>query len=176
MVTNNPVIRSAMPQEIPTIVDFVLAARSDMFLRVPARLHVPKVQAELAKFQEDYLDDRDGAFLIARSNGQIIATVGYVAYDDRFPQLDFGSERVVEVVKLYVDPQWRRAGLATKIFAALQSEARQAGIGRLYLHTHPFLPGSVSFWERQGFQLECVDEDPIWQTTHMSKMLRREFD
>ncbi|KAG9254784.1 putative GNAT family acetyltransferase [Emericellopsis atlantica] len=171
-----PVIRSAMPQEIPAIVDFVLAARNTMFSRVPASLHIPKVQAELAKFQEDYLEDREGGFLIAKSNGQIIATVGYVAYDNRFPQLDFGSERVVEVVKLYVDPKWRRAGLATKIFAALQREARQAGIRRLYLHTHPFLPGSVRFWERQGFQLECVDKDPIWQTTHMSKVLRRDTD
>lgn len=170
-MNSQPVIRHATPEEIPEVVDFVMAARREMFSMVPSRLHVPKVQRELAQFRQDYLDDPNGAFLVATANGTLIATIGYVAYDYRFPQLDFGNQRVVEVVKLYVDAKWRRAGLATKMFALLEQEAWKAGIGHLYLHTHPFLPGSVKFWERQGFKQLYVDDDPVWRTTHMDKPL-----
>lgn len=171
-MAGKPIIRHALPADIPAIVDFVLAARSDMFSEVPSRLHTPKTQRELATFEQDYLNNPNGAFLTATVDGALIATVGYVAYDDRFPQLNFDGQRVVEVVKLYVDPKWRRTGLATRIFAVLEEEAWRAGIRHLYLHTHPFLPGSVRFWKRQGFRVLCVDEDPIWRTTHMSKALR----
>lgn len=167
----NPVIRHALPSEIPAIADFTLAARSDMFSQVPSRLHMPKTRKELATFERDYLEHADGAFLTATVDGVLIATVGYVAYDGRFPQLGLGAGRVVEVVKLYIDPKWRRAGVATKIYAALEEHAWRVGIRRLYLHTHPFLPGSVRFWERQGFEVLCVDPDPVWRTTHMSKVL-----
>jgi hypothetical protein len=37
----------------------------------------------------------------------------------------------------------------------------------LYLHTHPFLPGALGFWERQGFRIVDVESDPVWRTTHM---------
>ena len=37
----------------------------------------------------------------------------------------------------------------------------------LYQHTHPFLPGAIRFWEKQGFSLTDVETDPVWNTTHM---------
>ena len=42
-------------------------------------------------------------------------------------------------------PAYRRRGLAAALFGALRQQALQAGIGCLYLHTHPFLPG-ITFW------------------------------
>jgi GNAT superfamily N-acetyltransferase len=171
MPPGSVIIRHATPEETLPIRHFVIASRRDMFSAIPPQFHIPKTQRELARFQEDYLDHANGAFLVARVEGVLIATIGYTAYDHRFPQLDFGSRRVVEVVKLYVDPKWRRAGVASRMFAALEQEAIRAGVEHLYLHTHPFLPGSVRFWERQGFGVLDVDDDPIWRTTHMGKSL-----
>ena len=168
----NPVtIPHAIPEDTLPIREFVMASRRDMFSIIPPQFHIPKTQRELARFQEDYLDHPNGAFLVARADGLLIATIGYTTYDHRFPQLGFANRRVVEVVKLYVDPKWRRAGVATRMFATLEKEARRVGIEHLYLHTHPFLPGSVRFWERQEFGVLYVDDDPIWRTTHMGKPL-----
>lgn len=164
-------IRLAAPDEIPGIVDFIMAARADMFSMLDPSLHLQKAQRELANFQQSYLEHPDGAFFIARVDGRLVATIGYVAYDRRFPQLDFGYERVVEVLRMYVHPDWRRIGLASKLFAALEQRARQAGIQQMYLHTHPFLPGSIKFWERQGFSVDHIEDDPVWRTTHMSRVL-----
>lgn len=170
-MTSPPVIRHATLEDTLPIEDFVIASRHDMFSAIPPEFHIPKTKRELARFQTDYLDDPNGAFFTARIDGALIATIGYTAYDHRFPQLDFGDRRVVEVVKLYVDPEWRRDGVATQMFRALEREARRVGIEHFYLHTHPFLPGSIRFWERQGFQIQHVDDDPVWRTTHMDKSL-----
>jgi len=53
----------------------------------------------------------------------------------------------------------------------LRGAAEQAGVECLYLHTHPFLPGAIAFWERQGFVVIDVEQDPVWQTTHMQLTL-----
>ncbi|KAJ4308309.1 hypothetical protein N0V84_012172 [Fusarium piperis] len=168
--TMDIIIRAASADEIPAILDFVGKARADMFPMLDPKSD-KQTERELVSFRGTYLEHSNGAFLTARVDGRLIATIGYLNYDGRFPHLKFSHERVVEVVRLYVDPAWRRAGLASKLFAALEQTARQAGIKQLYLHTHPFLTGARSFWERQGFSLVCVDEDPVWQTTHMSRLL-----
>lgn len=42
----------------------------------------------------------------------------------------------------------------------------------MYLHTHPFLPGAIRFWQKQGFDVVCVDEqDEVWRTHHMQMIL-----
>lgn len=163
-------IRVATSEEIPAIVDFVTRARADMFPMLDATWHQKAAQQEQATFQQAHLDHSHGTFLVALADGCLIATIGYVAYDDRFPQFTFKDESVVEVVRLYVEPTWRRAGLASKLYSMLEVEARKAGIERLYLHTHPFLPGAVGFWERQGFSILYIDhDDEVWRTTHMSQ-------
>ncbi|OGM45373.1 putative GNAT family acetyltransferase [Aspergillus bombycis] len=164
------IIRPAAPDEIPAIIDFIMAARADMFSMLDPSLHLQKAQRELATFQQSYLEHPNGAFFTARVDGRLVGTVGYVTYDQRFPQLDFGEERVVEVLRMYVHPDCRRTGLASKLYTALEQRAGQAGIQRMYLHTHPFLPGSISFWEQQGFSVLHVDDDPVWRTTHMSRL------
>lgn len=135
--------------------------------------------------------------------GAVIAAVAYVPFDYRFPHLPHpvgrvsasspassassssssldlpissppnSSCKVVEVVRLFVLPQYRRRGLAAALFQSLQEHAFAAGVQCMYLHTHPFLPGAIGFWEKQGFQLIGVDhEDKVWLTHHFWKMLR----
>lgn len=42
----------------------------------------------------------------------------------------------------------------------------------MYLHTHPFLPGAIRFWEKQAFDIIGVDEeDEVWRTHHMHMVL-----
>lgn len=164
----NAVISHAAPDEIPAIVNFTHKARTDMFPMIDTQSHRQHANKSLATFQHTYLDHPHGAFLTARVDGVLVATIGYVPYDYRFSHLRLGEGHIVEVIRLYVDPEFRRTGLASRLFAALETTARERGICRLYLHTHPFLPGAVSFWERHGFYVIHQDSDPAWRTVHMS--------
>ncbi|KAF5027612.1 hypothetical protein F66182_283 [Fusarium sp. NRRL 66182] len=160
-------IQRATLDEVPAIVDFMIKARADMFPFLDQEANESHAAKELANFQKNYLEHPQGAFLTVQSDAQLVGTIGYSAYDNRFPHLEFDSGPVVEVLRLYIDTEWRRMRLASKLVDALKESAKQAGIKHLYLHTHPFLPHAIAFWKRHGFSIITVDDDPVWQTTHM---------
>ncbi|WP_296253311.1 GNAT family N-acetyltransferase [Pseudomonas sp. UBA4194] len=164
--TPQPTITPVHPHDIPELLPFLLAARADMF----PKLHNTPIPADLAAFEQVYLRGQ-GRFLVAKAQGRIIGAIGYLPYDRRFPGLDYVDLQVVEVVRLFVLPEYRRGGIARGLYQALQDMAQAAGVQVVYLHTHPFLAGAVDFWHRQGFELIGVDPDPLWQTTHMQRRL-----
>lgn len=158
----------AHSHDIAAVVGFVMRARAQTFPLLASADMPPDLQ----NFARVYGEEGDGRFLIARDEDEIVAAVGYLPYDHRFAQLDYASSRVVEVVRLFVLPDYRRSGLATTICDALKGCAQEQGVDVLYLHTHPFLPGAIGFWERQGFCVTDVEDDPVWQTTHMECRLQ----
>jgi len=161
--TLQPVARDAIAE----VLAFVDSARRALF---PMLANAP-LPRDLAHFADTYLDGA-GCFLEAREGGRLVAVIGYLPYDHRFAQLDYRAERVVEVVRLFVLPAYRRHGLAAALFGALRERAMQAGLDCLTCILIPFLPGAIAFWERQGFTVVDVEQDPVWQTTHMQLRLR----
>ncbi|WP_296268186.1 GNAT family N-acetyltransferase [Pseudomonas sp. UBA6562] len=156
-------LQRASASDADEIVRFVDSARASLF---PKLADTPTPE-DLLHFERTYVHG-EGCFLTARDQGRLIAVIGYVPYDHRFAQLDYRGVDVVEVVRLFVLPEYRRAGLAAALFEALRDEAVAAGVECLYLHTHPFLQGAITFWQRQGFVIEHIESDPVWQTTHMA--------
>lgn len=148
--------------QLGATVEFIDRARRQLF---PLLADSP-LPRDLANFAATYIDGK-GHFLVAHAQGQLVAGIGYLPYDHRFAQLDYHGRTTVEVVRLFVLPEYRRHGLAAALFTALREQARHDGIECLYLHTHPFLPGAIRFWERQGFAIVDIESDPLWQTTHM---------
>jgi GNAT superfamily N-acetyltransferase len=112
-------------------------------------------------------------FLEARDGEELIAAIGYVPYNHRFSQFNYHDVETAEVVRLYVQPRYRRCGLAAALFLELYNRALVEGVERFYLHTHPFLNGAIRFWEKRGFEIMQVEDDPVWETTHMQMMLKR---
>ncbi|KAF1967445.1 acyl-CoA N-acyltransferase [Bimuria novae-zelandiae CBS 107.79] len=153
---------------VDEVTAFINTARHDMF---------PTLHSLLADDISRWISS--GSFLVAldATTGHIIATIGYVPYDHRFPHLvHLGhlkqrNMRVVEVVRLYVLPAWRKAGLGAELFEALKRQAVEEEVECLYLHTHPFLDGAVRFWEKRGFEVVDVEVDPVWRTTHMQMVV-----
>lgn len=165
-MSSSPIIQVATAADIPEVLRFVLQARAELF----PKLSATGMPADLAQFEAIYLHG-DGRFLIARDEGQIVAAIGYLPYDERFPQLNYQGRRTVEVVRLFVLPAFRRFGLAGNLYRALEAQAKADRVAVMYLHTHPFLPGAIDFWLRQGFEVVDVDADPVWRTTHMQRTL-----
>lgn len=159
-------IHTPQPASVEEVVAFVNQARRELF---PMLSSAP-LPTDLARFAETYLHG-EGQFLIARDQGRLVAAIGYLPYDQRFAQLDYRGVKTVEIVRLFVLPDYRRCGLAQALFQALRECAVNAGVELLYLHTHPFLPGAISFWERQGFEIIDIEQDPLWRTTHMQLSL-----
>ena len=163
-------IRPADESDIDETVPFIDNARRSLFHKV-ADSPVPP---DLARFKETFIDG-PGHFLVARTNmGRLIAGIGYRQYDHRFPHLEdrnYRDTKTVEVVRLFVSPEYRRSGLAGTLFKELLSQAKKDEVRCMYLHTHRFLPGAITFWERQGFTVVDVEDDPVWQTVHMDMRL-----
>lgn len=161
-----PIIRAVTAADIPEVLAFVLEARAELF----PKLDATGMPADLAHFEAIYVQG-DGRFLVACDQGQIVAAIGYLPYDGRFPQLNYQGQKTVEVVRLFVLPAFRRLGLARALYLALEAQAKADRVAVMYLHTHPFLPGAIDFWLRQGFEVVDVDADPVWRTTHMQRTL-----
>lgn len=160
------IIQAVTPLCIPEVLTFVLNARAELF----PKLSASGVPEDLARFEATYLQG-DGRFLVARNDERIVAAIGYLPYDNRFPQMNYRGRKTVEVVRLFVLPAFRRFGLAGRLYRALEALAQAEGVEVMYLHTHPFLLGAIDFWVRQGFALVDVDADLVWQTTHMQRLL-----
>jgi GNAT superfamily N-acetyltransferase len=130
------------------------------------------VPRDLLDFEQTYLLHPDGCFLQARDQyNKLIGVIGMMPYDYRFDYLDYKDKRTVEVARLFVEPAYRRSGLATKLFQALLQQAGQKGIEVLYLHTHPFLTGAFEYWQKQGFELVTTTMYGEFETLHMDRVV-----
>jgi GNAT superfamily N-acetyltransferase len=155
--------------------EYALSAYRSLFGKL---VDVTQIPQDLATFETTY-SSPDACFLVAKSNGQIVGIIGYRPFIRRFndddgdlrPELSFHQQRVVEIVRLYVDPAFRKMGLASRMIKVLTSTARHEGIEVLYLHTHPFLPGAQQLWEKLGWTVMIQDKHEPWNTIHMQQSL-----
>ncbi|MDX8237738.1 GNAT family N-acetyltransferase [Acinetobacter pittii] len=146
-------------------VEFALYTRQLLF----PEIYQGQVPKDLQNFEQYYVHDPLGCFITVKDQNRIIGTIAYRAYDHRF-DLNLPSN-TVEVVKLFVLPEYRRKGIATKLCDILFSHAKNNRITSLYLHTHPFLPAAEEFWTLQGFKVIKREWIDTYDTIHMSKFL-----
>lgn len=146
------------------IIAYVLKTREHLFPMLNHHV-IPK---DLQAFASTYIEADIGVFLQARTEqGELVGTIGMMAYDGRFPYLSFTENKIVEVVKLYVEPAYRKSGLGTALVQELKKIGRRQGVELFYLHTHPFLEGAYEFWLKQGFDLVVSTEEAGFETLHM---------
>lgn len=146
-------------------VEFALYTRQLLF----PEIYQGQVPKDLQNFEQYYVQDPLGCFITVKNQNRIIGTIAYRVYDYRF-DLNLPSN-TVEVVKLFVLPEYRRKGIATKLCDMLFSYAKNNRITSLYLHTHPFLPAAEEFWTLQGFEVIKREWIETYDTIHMSKSL-----
>jgi len=127
---------------------------------------------DILHLNNHYIDRDDAALFAAMDEaGTVLGTIGYLPYDGRFDQLEhvYKHMNTTELVRCYISERYRRMGIGSALYETVIKSIRHAGYEKVYLHTHPFLPGGLSFWKTKGF-IECLrEEDPVWQTLHMDK-------
>jgi ribosomal protein S18 acetylase RimI-like enzyme len=120
-----------------------------------------------------FITDTDRAVLIHEDeNGQRIGLIMYsiVNRDGEqlwttiFHELDRGlfqeDGRFIEIFQLWVHPEYRRSGIATKLKKTIEEEAKAAHVDLIYTHTEERNLHVIELNEKLGYQE--VRRGPIW--------------
>lgn len=110
---------------------------------------------------EEYEPPR-GLFVVARDDGALAGGAGVRSIGPP-------DDALGEVKRLWVRPDLRRRGVATRLMSALEGHAREAGFARLYLETGPRQPEAIALYRREGW-VE-VGAYPEGATRHPNSLL-----
>jgi GNAT superfamily N-acetyltransferase len=85
----------------------------------------------------------EGGFLVAYVNGTAAGCGGWRTLP--------GDERVAEVKRMFVLPEYRGNGVATAVLRALEDSARAAGKVRVVLETGDRQPEAIALYQKCGY-------------------------
>jgi GNAT superfamily N-acetyltransferase len=135
-------IRAANPQDM----DQLCALASELLANIRA-----EGTSEDARrvFQHIMLSADLCLIVVAESKGTLCG-YAYASYEWR---AEFGGE-TMDIVALFVSPQWRGKGVGGNMIAALLENARQRGIRRVSAEVHPGNSAIERTLESTGFDPE----------------------
>ncbi|MDX8045827.1 GNAT family N-acetyltransferase [Gracilibacillus sp. S3-1-1] len=164
------VIKQVDKDNAGPVVEFMKALRKEVF----PMLDKQPLPADIVQFHDYYMNRNDAAVFAAISEeGKVLGTIGYLPYDNRFADLWhlYTETKTTELVRCYIDSQYRRQGVGTALYQTALASIHAAGYDKIYLHSHPFLPGGIPFWKSLGFEERLAESDPVWNTLHMDKKI-----
>ena len=159
-------IHKVRSNEVKQVAQFLLRTMTDVY---PFQLGEASMR-DLTDMESLFLNKRKATILAAFLDGNVVGTIALRPYDGRVTSLEnrYELEHTCEIIKCYVDKSVRRQGVGSLLFEAIEQYCKEAGYKMMYLHTHKFLPGGLSFWKKKGFT-ETLDEFDKWQTVHFEK-------
>ena len=125
-------------------------------------LSFQNVERELADFPASYLPP-GGALLLATHAERLAGSIAMRALDDR----------VCEMKRLYLRPEFRGLGIGRKLAVAIMDTARGMDYQRMRLDTLPGMDDAQRLYHALGFkQIEPYYENPIPGTRYLELDLR----
>ena len=100
------------------------------------------IGAEIGRVSS-YYNDKCGSFWVASCDEEIVGMFG----------LEPSGESAQELRRMYVDPDWRRRGIAGKMLRHAEDHCRNIGINRLDLSTSEVQPAALAFYRSSGYVL-----------------------
>lgn len=128
------------------------------------------------RFTKECNNPCNALFVALTETNEVVGCIGLSNYDHRieaFHAYYTTDARIAEVGRCYVDERYRRQGIGAMLFEHASTFAQASGYETLYLHTHYFLPGGFFFWRAMGFEI-TLEEEGIWQTVHMERLVEHE--
>ncbi len=98
------------------------------------------------------------AYFVAETDGKIVGGVGIYPTDGL-------PEKVCELVKMYIDSNFRGFGIGKKLIDRAEAFAREHGYTHIYLESMPELEKAVAVYGHLGFELL---DAPLGNTGHFS--------
>ena len=127
MRASNPLvtIRSATPEDLARLSEF-----AGEFL---ARMHAKSAPGQAVRVFQHVMNQPNAGLIVVAAHQTGICAYAYGAYEWRS---EFGGESM-DVVELFVEPQWRNKGVAARLIEALLDSAKQRGIRHVSAQVHP---------------------------------------
>lgn len=107
--------------------------------------------------QRQEIADPNIPTLLAEDSGEMVGFV-QLRLDSKHPSVE--SESVIELWRLYVEPDRMGKGLAQKLMHAVKETARQHGGRALWLSVWKENPRAIAFYQKEGFRI--VGEKDFW--------------
>jgi len=105
-----------------------------------------------------------GVFVVATSDGEPVACGGVQRLD----------ARTGEIKRMWVHPDWRGAGLGSRMLAHLEDQARELGFRRIHLDTNGTLVEAIAMYARAGYQpVERYNDNPYAQAWFVKDVARQ---
>lgn len=82
----------------------------------------------------------------------------------------YSKNTTASIWRLFVDENYRRCGIASKLFQLVENFAYENQYKEIYLHTHKTLPEAIDFCKKMGFKI-TIDTNNELQTVHMDKRI-----
>ncbi len=108
---------------------------------------------EIARIPE-YYAEHGGSFWVAEVGDRIVGMYG----------LERRSERSMELRRMYVDPAWRRRGIAGRLLQSAEDNCRVHGFATLELSTSELQQAALTFYRNAEYRL--VREEVAAQATN----------
>ena len=104
----------------------------------------------------------------------------YLLLCDGFPAGCIGLRKIdaesCEMKRLYIRPQYRRAGLGDLLVRQLLADAREIGYRRMLLDTFPFMEPALRLYKRHGFyEIPSYNGSPMKELVYLQKDIREAF-
>lgn len=101
----------------------------------------------------------------------------YILYDGNVPAASIAAkpagEGRAEVGRVFVAPEYRRLGLATKMLAFIEERLKENGVHTMCLDTYERMPGAIALYEKYGFKI--VDPFPGFESWPYSVCMEKEI-
>lgn len=126
----------------------------DLFIRINRELAPPELRQAFERYLEvslrdeidrlaDYYAERQGSFWVAHDGGQFAGTFG----------LEGVGSVAAELRRMYVDPAYRKRGLARMMLEYAERICREAGTSLLTLSTSELQRAALAFYRNAGYRL-----------------------
>jgi ribosomal protein S18 acetylase RimI-like enzyme len=91
---------------------------------------------------------RDNLYVLTERHAQGLRYAGHLLFERRFPRS--------HVVQMFIYPEYRRCGLASKLIDRLRTSLTHVGFTSIYACVAEDLIEANAFWERQQFYVQRV--------------------
>jgi putative acetyltransferase len=89
-----------------------------------------------------YYGARQGAFFVARADDRLVGMFG----------IEAGGSGAMELRRMYVDPDARRLGIARRMLAFAEDEARRRGAREMVLSTSEIQQEALALYRNAGYR------------------------
>ena len=136
--------------------------------------YVPEYHYDIMDLDKYYINPKKSTFFITidRDTNRLVATAAIRGYDKDYHirNKHYTHENTASIYRVFVDPEYRRCKIATKMIEKIENLCLEEGYKEIYLHTQKDSCGALPFWLKNQYVITQKVPNELG-TVHMEKTL-----